>query len=84
MAAVPEHVLTAQVVTVQAPVLTTTHRSYVMFSSLCTSHLTVRLIAEVDLAHVAGEVGGPEPAVSALLVNPGAEVDTGVTDQGVG
>ena len=83
MAAVPEHVLTAQVVTVQAPVLTTT-RSYVMISSLCTSHLTVRLIAEVDLAHVAGEVGGPETAVSALLVNPGAEVDTGVTDQGVG
>ena len=47
-------------------------------------YLTVRLLAEVDLPHVAGQVGGPYPAVAPLLVDPGVEVGGRVTHQGIG
>ena len=44
----------------------------------------MRLLAEVDLPHVAGQVGGHDPAVAPLLVDPGVEVGGRVTHQGIG
>ena len=42
------------------------------------------LLAEIHLAHVSGQVRGPQPAVSALLVDPGVEVAGGVAGEAVG
>ena len=59
--------------------------STVVLSAAATQpHLGVSLLAEIHLAHVSGQVGGPQPAVAALLVDPGVEVAGGVAGEAVG
>ena len=58
--------------------------STVVLSAATQPHLGVSLLAEIHLAHVPGQVRGPQPAVAALLVDPGVEVAGGVAGEAVG